>query len=185
MEPWIGVVGTLLGGLLGGGLTHWTASTRAKADRRWEVNRLIQSKLEAIAEILDDIEFRYRQISGDAMKSVLAAKPLEFKEGRLPTARLNALVTFYAPELSEEKKELDKKLDDFGQSLARTIGNRSLNESERKRLFEQLLRGHQHIEEACRAMSEKAALIARDRLTYEQSRRPFFGRLGRRPPARR
>ena len=171
MEAWIGIIGTLLGVAFGGVLTHWTSNTQSKRQRRWEVNRLIQTKLEDIAELLDDLESRYRKISGDAILKVHSGKPMVY-EGRLPTARLNALISFYAPELVEEKKQLERLAHTFGEVLVKTIDVKS-DEPQKKALIAELLRGHHQIEDACESMASKAAMIARDRLAVEKSNITF------------
>lgn len=60
----IGVAGTLMGGLVGGLLTNWSATSRAKFEMKWQQVRLKQEKLEEIAEILDQVQHCYTKMMG-------------------------------------------------------------------------------------------------------------------------
>ncbi|PLA73581.1 hypothetical protein CYQ88_10290, partial [Hydrogenovibrio sp. SC-1] len=63
----IGVAGTLLGGLVGGLLTHWNSTALARLEMKWQQIRLRQEKLEEISALLDQIDQHYIKLMGEVL----------------------------------------------------------------------------------------------------------------------
>ena len=173
MDAWIAVFGTLFGGILGGVLTHWTAHTQAARDMRWQIVRLAQDKLEELAQVLDEIERHYTKISGDALLKVEFGKEIKMDGGRIPHSRLSMLVDFYAPELAEQKTQLDKAAAEFGEVLVEAIRDVQRTKPEKQALNGKLMLGSSRIEKVCKAMAASAAALARTKLEEEMSNNAF------------
>lgn len=173
MEAWIGVIGTLLGGVLVGLFTHWTSSTQSKQQIRWQLVRLTQDKLEELAQVLDEFEHHYRKLSGAALMKVETGKPMAFEGERIPCARLATLIQFYAPELTEDKKKLDKAAENYGALLAEAIPDTVRTKPEKQVLNGKLIAGAHSISVLCSEMTSKAASLVHEKVAEEMSNIAF------------
>jgi hypothetical protein len=169
MEAWVGIVGTLLGGALGGYLTYLTSSAQAKREMRWQQIRLSQEKLEELAKVLDQYDYHYKKISGEAFLKVEIGKPMSFDGERFPTARLAALIQFYAPELKDHKIKLDELTRKHGAVLAEAIKDTKRDKPEKQELNAKLIFGAHEISDLCAEMVSKAAEINHRKVATEMS----------------
>lgn len=152
-----------LGGVLVGGLIAYVnGELQASRQRRWEVTRHKRDKLEELSALIDEIEHSYRVICSALMTQLATDGDRQLKSAnRLPTARLSALVEFYAPELSTKKDELIGRIDTFGSVLVEVISSQNLNLSEKKGLLQKVQNGQSEISDACRKMANLAAQCVR------------------------
>jgi gas vesicle protein len=172
MDSWIGIIGTLLGGVVGAGATYLTANAHARRQMKWESVKLTQSKLEELAQVLDEVAHHYRKISGDALMRVQFGKPYQSDGSRIPHSRLAMLVHFYAPELIPDLGSLTKATNSYGETLAEAIRDVERNAQQKQDLTGRLLKGAFVIENQCEKMSRKAADVATahiERLTANNS----------------
>jgi len=163
----VGVVGALLGGLLVGFLTHWTSTTQAKRQMRWQQVRLAQEKLEKIAEYLDHIQNHYRKLVGDIVLRNETGQPMKNLNERIPISSLKILIEFYAPELLNDWRQLETVRDSFGEMLAQSILNASPTTSDRQELNSKAIAEQGRVAAVCESMGSKAALSAQ-KLVSEQ-----------------
>ncbi|WP_165900368.1 hypothetical protein [Marinobacterium mangrovicola] len=171
MDNWIGIIGTLLGGVIGAGTTYFTANAHARRQMKWESVKLTQSKLEELAQVLDEFAHRYRDISGQALMQVQFGERIASDGQRIPHSRLAMLVHFYAPELRPDLELLMTLVEKYGEVLAEVIQSAELNTPQKQNLNVRLLTGATAIEKKCEEMSRKAAEVATahiERLTAEK-----------------
>lgn len=169
MSAWVGSVTALIGVLIGGGLAHYSATSRAVREKRWEVIRHKQDKLEELSTVLDAFENSYREISGAALLKLEKDQVMKLEGSRIPSSRMTTLIEFYAPELLERKKELDTLTEEYGKILAKVIESSGLNRADKMKLMEKVLSGHKSIEDTCKKMASEAAKIVQKEVAYESS----------------
>lgn len=172
MDSWIGVIGTLLGGMAGALSTYLVADAHARRQMRWESVKLTQSKLEELAQVLDEVAHHYVKISGDALMRVQFGKPYKSDGTRIPHSRLAMLVNFYAPELTLDLQALTEMTKRYGEVLAEAIRDVPRDTTQKQELNGRLLVGSSQIGDKCEEMSKKAATIAKEhieQLTANQS----------------
>ena len=160
MDTWIGIIGTLLGGVVGAGTTYLTANAHARRQMKWESVKLTQNKLEELAQVLDEVSYHYKKISGDALMRVQFGKPYQSDGSRIPHNRLAMLVHFYAPELLSNLESLTKATNSYGETLAEAILGFERNTQQKQELSGRLLKDAHRVEDMCEKMTKKAAKIA-------------------------
>lgn len=158
----IGVVGTLLGGLVGGLLTHLNSTALAKLEMKWQQARLRQEKLEEISGLLDQIQHRYDKLADDMLLKVETGKPLEQSGERLPIDRLRILMEFYAPSMLDDWPKLEQGCDLFWKVWIEAITDTHRTKPEKQELNSRAFTAAREVTKVCRSLSEKAALLARE-----------------------
>lgn len=169
MEGWIGAIIALVGVAIGAILSHVSTTQLAKKQRQWEEVLHKRRKLEEISSVLDLFENSYRKLSGSAAIRVNNGTPMEFSGERIPDTRLNTLLSFYAPEMLEEKAVLDKLTTAYGVVLADVINCSRMDSKEKGELMVKVLSGHHKIEKQCNKLSSMAADIVRHEVASESS----------------
>jgi len=160
MNTWIGIIGTLLGGIVGAGTTYPTANAHARRQMRWESIKLTQEKLEELAEVIDEVAHHYRKISGDALMRVQYGKQYESNGSRIPYSRLSMLTHFHAPELLPDLESLTSETNAYGEVLAETIRDVVRDTAQKQELNGRILKGADRIINKCESMSKRAAKVA-------------------------
>ena len=163
----IGVAGTLLGGLLGGLLTHWNSTALAKLEMRWQQTRIRQEKLEEISSILDQITQHYKKLMGDVILNIESDISLIPNSERIPFDRLRILMEFYAPTMINDWPKLENSRDMFGKILCDLISTASRTKPEKQELNGRVLTAQNEISKVCQSLSEKAALLAHEAVSNE------------------
>lgn len=158
----IGVAGTLLGGLLGGLLTHWNSTALARLEMKWQEVRRSQEKLEEIAALLDQIDQHYKKLMGEVILRIEHSTSFELDGERIPFERLRILMEFYAPTMIDEWSRLEKGRELFSKVLIDVIPNVSRTKPERQELNRRAVTAESEISKVCRSLSEKAASLARE-----------------------
>lgn len=158
----IGVVGTLLGGLVGGFLTHWNSTALAKLEIKWQQVRLQQEKLEEIAALLDQIDQHYKKLMGEVILKVENNKSFESNGERIPFERLRILMEFYAPSMIDDWPRLENGRELFGKVLVDAIPNTSRTKPEKQEINGRAFTAQSEVSKVCRSLSEKAALLAHE-----------------------
>jgi hypothetical protein len=167
----VGVAGTLLGGLVGGLLTHWNSTALAKLEMKWQQVRLRQEKLEEIAEILDQIDYGYKKLFGNVLLRVEIGDPLDSKMERIPNERLRVLMEFYAPTMIENLPALDNAYNLFAKVITEVIPSKTRTQTEKKEITGRALIARSDVSKACRALSEKAALLAHEAVNNDNKKK--------------
>lgn len=158
----IGVVGTLLGGLVGGLLTYLNSTALAKLEMKWQQVRLRQEKLEEISGLLDQVQHRYDKLAGDMLLKVETGKPLEQSGERLPIDRLRILMEFYAPSMLDDWPKLEEGRELFSKVFLDIMSDTQRTKPEKQELNSRAFTAAREVTKVCRSLSEKAALLARE-----------------------
>jgi len=163
----VGVVGTLVGGLVGGWLTHLNSTALAKLQMRWQQVRLRQEKLEEISGFLDQIRHDYDRLEGELLLKVETDKPLDQLSERIPFDRLRILMEFYAPSMLDDWPKLEHGCELFGEVLIEAITGTHRTKPEKQELNGKAHTAAREVTKVCRSLSEKAALLAREAVLEE------------------
>jgi hypothetical protein len=158
----VGVAGTLLGGLVGGLLTHWNSTALARLEMKWQQARLRQEKLEEIAELLDRIQQRYVKLVTEVISNVERDEPFSQESERAPLERLRVLIEFYAPIMLNDWEKLERGREVFSDVLVDVITSKHRTKPERQALNGRAVTSEGHIAKVCRSMSGKAAELAHE-----------------------
>lgn len=158
----IGVAGTLLGGVVGGLLTHWNSTALARLEMKWQQVRLRQEKLEEITGLLDQIQQYYSKLLGEVILKVEADKPFMQFADRIPFNRLRILMEFYATPMLDDWEKLERGRELFGKVLVDAMPSTTRSKPERQELNGRAVTAEKVVSSVCRSMSEKAALLANE-----------------------
>lgn len=103
MSAWIGIIGTVIGTVVGGGLALLNAHLQTRRQAREDRRKLILAKLEELHETISHFKQAERQLFIQVVtKSNNADLKQQLIERRYSAhERIQMLVGFYAPELSE------------------------------------------------------------------------------------
>lgn len=160
MEHWTGLVGALVGAAIAL-LGVWLEGRRQ--DRQGS-KRLMLSKLEELHELVGVFRLAHRrdQVAiASHLKGGELPEVAEEEQTPIPTAKLEMLVGFYAPELQGSFDALNKRQEEFIEvylEVMRTSGPRS-NAS--TRLLQQARDASLALEDACSHLQAEAALVTR------------------------
>src|SRR5437667_9789405 len=98
MNAWIGIIGTVIGTFLGGGLTWLNSKFQMRSQTEKDRKRLMLQKMEEIHELLSDYKHSYKMLTAEMLKRYASEELDEFPElPAIPSERLRMLVGFYAP----------------------------------------------------------------------------------------
>ncbi len=158
----VGVMGTLLGGLVGGFLTHWNSTALAKFEMKWQQVRLRQEKLEEISELLDQIQHHFNKLMGEVILKVETDKPLDQSGERIPFDRLKILMEFYAPAMLDDWQQLEHGREVFGKVLVDAISSVHLTKPKKQEINGRAVTAAGMVSKVCRSFSEKAAFLAHE-----------------------
>jgi hypothetical protein len=163
----VGVAGTLLGGLVGGLLTHWNSTALARLQMRWQQVRLRQEKLEEIAALLDQIDQHFKKLMGEVILKVENDTPFELNGERIPFERLRILMEFYAPTMIDEWPRLEKERELFSTVLVDAIPAVRRTKPEKQEINGRAVSAQIGISKVCRSLSEKAVSLAHEAVSNE------------------
>jgi gas vesicle protein len=115
MIAWIGIIGTVVGALIGGGLTIFNAHLQTRRQAQQERRNLILSKLEELHEAITHLKDEHRKVlvllmSGQGDDE---AKRQATETRDLSAERIQMLVGFYAPELSKHLPKMLRESVDY------------------------------------------------------------------------
>lgn len=168
------LVGTLAGVVAGGVIEGRRQKRAFERQRGWDLIRLQNDKLEAIAKLANEIysgtvEFvghirNYAMVKADNFSEDAWREVYEQQKAMksVPLAYLEMLVVFYAPELSGHMKALKKPWSELAEPLAIVMGQPSPEEatSAIQRAYDKI----SSADEACRSFVTAAGRLARSRL---------------------
>lgn len=115
-SPWIPVIGTLLGALVGLGASFFIATFNRNAQEVSAKNERNRKRVERIYELLITIRIRYGKNLGEIINWIHHGVPVpetEIKEIP-PLVELEMLINLYFPELKETHKEFISHIHAFG-----------------------------------------------------------------------
>lgn len=143
MDGWIGILGTLIGVILGGGITLFVTKTQIKHAEKLDRTKRQLQKLEEAHEVLSKIEQHYRVVFSEYLAKVTTRlAPQENRKSSsepIPFDRLKMLIGFYAGSLKTETEELIRFcIEEYGPLIGKAIFFEELSSDERKELAQRL-----------------------------------------------
>jgi hypothetical protein len=155
----IGVIVTLLGVVVGGGISILKDRVQFRREKDWQRRQLIREKLEEICQVVEDISQNYREIWSSVI-IIDVYKVKEIYRTVIPFAKLSMLINFYAPSLKIYLPLLDDLKSLFNNSLTEIIMITDHGESSPKEIFGYLTLIHTEIQKVCKAMTTATSDLA-------------------------
>lgn len=150
--PLVGVIAALAGAIVGGSIAFLNSRLQLREQRKRERNKLILSKLEEIHQALSQFRDSYNAQSLDRILTTQNVEtPQQVKEGtaKVPIERLQMLIGFYAPELSDHLKMLEQSRKEYGDVLIKTVGLERKNEIAKRETLGALTTEWRKVEKTC------------------------------------
>jgi len=161
MSFWIGLLSGLAGVVVGGILNHFTTKANFLRQTQWERDKILQQKLEEIAQVTEEIAFTYGKIMIGAINAISFRAELKIESEVVPFARLRMLVSFYAPELANHVHLITDAQNKFSEPLLKALDGRVREQPERQQINGDLVRIEGQMSRACNGLSEAAADLGR------------------------
>ncbi len=70
MNAWIGIIGTVIGTFLGGGLAWLNSKFQMRSQTEKDRKKLMLQKMEEIHELLSDYKHSYKMLTAEMLKEV-------------------------------------------------------------------------------------------------------------------
>jgi hypothetical protein len=156
----IGVIGTLLGVVIGGGVNFFINRSQFIREKKYQEQQVIRQKLEEICKLAEEIDDSYRKTWLDSIQLMEYGKKMDFVTG-IPLARLLMLINFYAVELKDTSKILEETRHIFGERLVEVINNAQADRLTRQRINSDITKAYIQISKVCETMATGSANIAR------------------------
>jgi hypothetical protein len=154
MTAWIGIIGTVIGAIVGGGLTLLNAHLQTRRQVQQDRRKLILSKLEELHEAISHFRFMHNEVFLQLMTEDLNAEgKLEARERRgLLIDRIQMLVGFYAPELSKHHIKTMKEAVSYMDTVFTYAAAKKLGETQDKNTVDELWSNREKLDGALTLM---------------------------------
>jgi hypothetical protein len=165
MIAWIGIIGTVIGAIVGGGLTLLNAHLQTRRQIQQERRKLILSKLEELHEAIS----HFRHESREALLLMIAMPAGSNAEGiqqskerrSLSIEKIEMLVGFYAPELSEHLKKILQETVSYMDKVVAYGAAKRLGEAHDKNIFDALLSKRETLDGALTLMQMELETVSK------------------------
>jgi hypothetical protein len=158
MSTYILTIATLIIGWL---LNIIAMRFASKRTQELEKKKLLQTKIEELANLVYEIEKSYRKIWGEIAACHYSKKELLNMESiNLPFDKIQILINFYFPQLKPAYDNLIKEKDSFGDKIFPTL--REQNDEKRKELFKGITQTHERLEKACENICSLSSIISQE-----------------------
>lgn len=164
MDKWIGIIGTLLGVIIGGGTTLAVTIYRARHERNLERSKRSIDKLEKAHELLTDVLQNYKESWAIDLTYVSTWHQLERSKSneKLPWDELKMLIGFYAPDFIEQLNRMILYCqDEYGPLIIQCMNKDQLPIAERKALQSKLVSTHNGIVEKIESLQRAIITTAK------------------------
>lgn len=131
-----------------------------KRTREIEKRKLLQTKIEELANLIDEMVRSYRKLWGEIAVSVSAGRQISVEGINPPFTKIQILIEFYFPQLRQDYQTLIKETGDFGRNIFPTLNEQ--DKIKRGQLFGDLTVNHERINKACERIAQLSANIARN-----------------------
>ena len=163
MSIWVIVAATLLGTVLGGivGIinTRMQAGLQINRDRQ----KLILGKLEELHEVLSQFRRGYGDLSYLAASNA-GVEALMKQRSAIPKERLQMLVGFYAPDLSDELRRIGARSREYDAALSRFSELAGAEGEKREDLIAEAVELKRQLDQACLGMQSGVIALSRNYL---------------------
>jgi hypothetical protein len=165
MTAWIGIIGTVIGALVGGGLALLNAHLQTRRQVDQDRRKLILSKLEELHEAIS----HFRHESRETLLLVMAMPTGSNAEGvqqskerrNLSLERIEMLAGFYAPELSEQLLNTLQKTVSYMDAVVTYGMAKRLGEAHDKNTFDELLSKREKFDSALTLMQMELVKVSK------------------------
>ncbi|MBU6390804.1 MAG: hypothetical protein KGJ87_04640 [Planctomycetota bacterium] len=123
LKNWVGVIGTLLGAIAGGGIAFIVSSRQIKHQRALEREKRDLYNFERIHELLSSVAHNAGILSTQVLGQIGFGDPIKPDAigGMIPTEELRMKVDFYAPSLKPEVDQIAEHLLILSRTVAEAI----------------------------------------------------------------
>ncbi|MCX5824651.1 MAG: hypothetical protein NTY86_14400 [Deltaproteobacteria bacterium] len=133
----------------------------SKRTQELEKKKLLQTKIEELANLVYEVEKSYRKLWGEiAVNHFSSKQPLNMDGINLPFDKIQILINFYFPQLKPAYNDLVKEKDSFGEKIFPTL--REGDEKKRSELFKDITRTHGRLEKACENICSLSSGISQE-----------------------
>jgi hypothetical protein len=158
-------LGPLLGVIIGGVLAWVNGRSQAVRREARERKQLILGKLEELHQLLTDVIEYYRCVTFAHLRD-----PNKMRRVTSPTIdhvrfdRVDMLVGFYAPELSERLKEAARMAEEFAHPFTKLLSDDELDETEGASLRSSVLKHSLELIETYEQMQNEIIILSKNYL---------------------
>jgi hypothetical protein len=155
-------LGPLLGVIIGGTLAWVNARSQAARREARERKQLILGKLEELHQLLTDVVEYYRCLTFAHVRD-----PNKMRRVTNPTIdhvrfdRVEMLVGFYAPELSDYLKEAAKMAEEYAHPFTKLLSDDELDETEGASLRSSVLKHSRELIETYEKMQNEIIILSK------------------------
>jgi len=161
MEALIGIIATLVGVVIGGGITLLSNKLRIDHEEKLEKGKRMLGKLEEAHEHLTTISLIYRSMYGNHIALLISNHKMEDKQSkRIPFEELDMLISFYSPTLVLDAKNLIKACQSYGSTSVDVELHTPKSKEDRNALLEIVNEKYNLVDKATNDLKEKISAIA-------------------------
>lgn len=161
METLIGIIATLLGVIIGGGITLLSNKLRIDHEEKLEKGKRMLGKLEEAHEHLTTISLMFKKMYGKHSSLLLLNHKIEDTNNkRIPFEELDMLISFYSPKLVPDVKNLVTVCQNYGSTSVDVEFRTPESKEDREALLEKVNEQYFLVDEATNDLKEKISAIA-------------------------
>jgi hypothetical protein len=165
MNAWIGIIGTVIGTIIGGGLAWLNMKFQLQIQEERERKKLLLGKLEEIHELLSKYKHSFTMATMEHLRATFTSESKLFENlPPVPAERLRMLIGFYAPELKEHFRNLEALKEEWGEASGEHLKMNKLGQTEGKKALGWVFHRSKKIDAACEAIQEKVIEMAKQYL---------------------
>jgi hypothetical protein len=133
----------------------------SKRTQELEKKKLLQTKIEELANLVYEVEKSYRKMWGEIAANHFSNKESLNMEGiNLPFDKIQILINFYFPQLKPAYDDLLKEKDIFGEKIFPTLRER--DDKKRSVLFKDITHTYDRLEKACEKICSLSSGISQE-----------------------
>jgi hypothetical protein len=147
--------------IIGWFLNLFSTKVTFKKTRELEKKKLLQTKIEEIATLIDEIDQDYTQLWGKVVSIVKLGMKINAETvntPKIPFSRVQILIDFYFPKLKTEYNELIKEKSKFGKQLVLLIDE--TNKTNQEGLIYEITDTSERIRKTCEEIISSSVKVA-------------------------
>ncbi len=130
-NEWIGVIGTLIGVAVGGGITYFVTQLQIEHTEKIERSRRQLAKLEATHELFSKVSKLTGFMHMDVVANLTHGIKIEFKDDKIPLDALQMHTDMYIPEVSSKAHDITEQFMEFLNILGKVMLSHTITDQER------------------------------------------------------
>lgn len=149
---------------------YFKSRRKRKYQQEQQKDRFLLAKLNEIQDIL----YQYRQAYTDSTLEIISAYSIGLQQKqdsiKVPDKRLQTLVHFYAPELTDSLTKLEKSCENYGNVLAHCVGLEMQTADTKKNILRGLYKEQLNLYQTIADMKAEVIALSRNRLYFDTQR---------------